>query len=301
MVTASYGILYGDKVINIRNQKSTGYPKSPENSYVANGEVGIVENLKLKNKEKNIKSNSHQVRFSSQLNCAYYWDSKVTEEGNSDLELAYALTVHKSQGSEFNIAILVISEPSRMLSKELLYTAITRQKEKLVILYNDDAVKLRDYADASCSEVARRLTCLFKVPDIKEYKGKYYEKSLIHMTLKGDLVRSKSEVIIANMLYDAGLKEYYEYEKELDLGEDGNFIPDFTIEDPESGIKYYWEHCGMLGDYGYSRRWNEKKKIYEKHGIVEGDNLIVTKDSLSGAIDSTEIKKIIDKLKDELD
>lgn len=295
------GILYGDKVINIRNQKSTGYPKSPENSYVANGEVGIVENLKLKNKEKNIKSNSHQVRFSSQPNCAYYWDSKVTEEGNSDLELAYALTVHKSQGSEFNIAILVISEPSRMLSKELLYTAITRQKEKLVILYNDDAVKLRDYADASCSEVARRLTCLFKVPDIKEYKGKYYEKSLIHMTLKGDLVRSKSEVIIANMLYDAGLKEYYEYEKELNLGEDGNFIPDFTIEDPESGIKYYWEHCGMLGDYGYSRRWNEKKKIYEKHGIIEGDNLIVTKDSLSGAIDSTEIKKIIDRLKDELD
>ena len=295
------GIVYGDKVINIRNQRSVGYPKSPENNYVANGEVGIVENLKYRNKEKNIKSNSHQIRFSSQPNCVYYWDSKVPEEGNSDLELAYALTVHKSQGSEFKTAILVISEPSRMLSKELLYTAITRQKDKLVILYNDSAVKLRDYADVSCSEVAKRLTCLFKAPDIKEYKGKYYEKSLIHMTLKGELVRSKSEVIIANMLYDAGLKEYYEYEKALDLGEDGKYIPDFTIEDPESGIKYYWEHCGMLGDYCYSKRWSEKKKVYAKHGIVEGDNLFVTKDSLNGAIDSKEIKKIIDMLKEELE
>lgn len=121
------------------------------------------------------------------------------------------------------------------------------------------------------------------------------------MTLKGDLVRSESEVIIANMLYDAGLREYYKYEKELDLGEDGKYIPDFTIEDPESGIKYYWEHCGMLGDYGYSKRWEEKKKVYAKHGIVEGDNLIVTKDSLNGAINSAEIKKIVDRLKEELD
>jgi len=107
--------------------------------------------------------------------------------------------------------------------------------------------------------------------------------------------------LMGDMLYDAGLREYYKYEEELDLGEDGKYIPDFTIEDPESGIKYYWEHCGMLGDYGYSKRWEEKKKVYAKHGIVEGDNLIVTKDSLNGAINSAEIKKIVDRLKEELD
>ena len=72
-------------------------------------------------------------------------------------------------------------------------------------------------------------------------------------------------------------------------------------KNPESGIRYYWEHCGMLGDYGYSKRWKEKKKIYAKHGIVEGDNLIVTKDSLNGAINSAEIKKIVDRLKEELE
>lgn len=46
-------------------------------------------------------------------------------------------------------------------------------------------------------------------------------------------MRSKSEVIIANMLFEADIP--YEYEKELSLGEDGIFIPDFTIDDAESG------------------------------------------------------------------
>ena len=94
------------------------------------------------------------------------------------------------------------------------------------------------------------------------------------------------------MLFEADIE--YEYEKELDLGDDGIRIPDFTIEDAESGIRFYWEHCGMLGDAGYSRYWEEKKALYQKHGIVEGENLIVSKDSLNGGIDSAEIKRLID-------
>lgn len=284
------GIVYGDKVINVRNHRRKGYPATEENNYVANGEVGIVERIWEKPKNK---MNTHQVVFSSQPNCNYNWASTVSDEGTCDLELAYALTVHKAQGSEFGKAILVLGEPGGLLSKELLYTAITRQKDKLVILYNDGAYRLRDYSSMACSEVARRFTCLFEVPNIVEYKQKYYEQALIHRTLKGDLVRSKSEVIIANMLVESGIE--YEYEKELDLGEDGIRIPDFTIEDAESGTCFYWEHCGMLGDAGYSKHWKEKKTLYEKHGIVEGNNLIVSQDSLNGGIDSAAIKKMIDK------
>ena len=284
------GIVFGDKVINVRNQRKKGYPYSEENSYVANGEVGIVERIWEK---PNAKSNTHQVVFASQPSCNYNWPSVVSDEGTSDLELAYALTVHKAQGSEFGKAILVLGEPGGLLSKELLYTAITRQKDRLVILYNDGAYRLKDYSSMASSEVARRFTCLFEVPNIVEYKKKYYEQALIHRTLKGDLVRSKSEVIIANMLYESGIE--YEYEKELDLGEDGIRIPDFTIEDAESGTCIYWEHCGMLGDAGYSKHWEEKKEVYEKHHIKEGDNLIVSKDSLNGGIDSAEIKRLIEK------
>ena len=290
-VLGTDGIVYGDKVINVRNQKKEGYPKSPDNMYVANGEVGVVE--RLWEKSKGAKSDSHQVKFSSQPDCSYSWYSTVSDEGNSDLELAYALTVHKAQGSEFGKVILVLGEPSNMLSRELLYTALTRQKEKIIILYNDGAYRLRDYSSVLCSEVARRFTNLFEKPNIVEYSKQYYEQALIHRTLKGDLVRSKSEVIIANMLYEEGIE--YEYEKELDLGEDGIRIPDFTIEDAESGLCFYWEHCGMLGNERYSKKWNEKKEIYKRHDIVEGENLIVSKDALNGSIDSAEIKALIDK------
>lgn len=259
--------------------------------YVANGEVGIVE--RLWEKAKGAKSNSHQVRFSSQPGCNYNWFSGVTEEGNSDLELAYALTVHKAQGSEFDKVILIIGEPGNMLSKEMLYTAITRQKKKIIILYNDGAYRLRDYASPACSEVARRFTYLFEAPNIIEHNKRYYEQALIHRTMRGEMVRSKSEVIIANMLFEAGID--YEYEKELDLGEDGTFIPDFTVENAEMGIQFYWEHCGMLGNDRYRKHWEEKKAIYEKHDIVEGENLIVSKDALNGSIDSAAIKALIDK------
>jgi hypothetical protein len=180
-----------------------------------------------------------------------------------------------------------------MLSKELLYTAITRQKDKLIILYNEKAWKLKEYSSFAYSEVARRFTCLFEKPDIVGYKKRYYENKLIHKTVKGEMVRSKSEVIIANMLHDAGIE--YEYERELDLKEDGTYIPDFTIDDAESGVSIYWEHCGLPGDPGYNIRWEKKKAVYEKHGIIEGENLIVTKDALDGSIDSAGIKAVLDK------
>ncbi len=50
----------------------------------------------------------------------------------------------------------------------------------------------------------------------------------------------------------------------------------------------------MPGDAAYNRHWKEKQALYKKHDIVEGENLIVSKDSLNGGIDSSEIKRLID-------
>jgi ethanolamine utilization protein EutP (predicted NTPase) len=206
------------------------------------------------------------------------------------LELAYALTVHKAQGSEFETVILVIAEPCRLLSKELLYTALTRQSQKLVILYNAEAYHLRNYASMAFSDIASRFTALFEKPKIAEINKRYYEEKLIHRTARNEFVRSKSEVIIANMLNENGVS--YEYEKELVI--DGiKKLPDFTIEDAESGITWYWEHCGMMNNASYRKYWDEKKAFYTTHGIKEGENLIITYDDENGGIDSVKIKKII--------
>lgn len=284
------GIVYGEKVINVRNQELKGYPADDCQHYVANGEVGIVERIWQKPKAK---ANTHQIRFSSQPSHSYNWRSAVSDEGNGDLELAYALTVHKAQGSEFDKVILVLGEPCSLISKELLYTAITRQKKKLIILYNAEAYNLRTYSSMEHSDIARRFTNLFEKPEIVEHNNKYYEASLIHKTIRGELVRSKSEVIIANMLFERDIN--YEYEKELPLTGCGIKIPDFTINAPDRDEPVYWEHCGMMNDDDYHSRWKAKRALYEKHGIIEGKNLIVSCDESNGSIDSQKIVKLIEE------
>jgi len=87
----------------------------------------------------------------------------------------------------------------------------------------------------------------------------------IHITARGEAVRSKSEVIIANLLHSEKID--YHYESPLEIYGVTKY-PDFTIEDDDTGKKYYWEHCGMLGDVVYKRRWERKKAWYRDQQIL---------------------------------
>ena len=297
------GIVYGDKVINVVNtSKKEAYPKdSGARNYIANGEIGIA--CGDYSPKRDSKDNHMHVVFSTQLGYKYSFDRKDFDEeaGTDQLELAYALTVHKAQGSQFNTVILVIAEPCRILSREMLYTALTRQVDKIVILYNQEPYHLLNYSSDANSSIATRFTDLFADlfkgegpdtrPQIVEIKGKFYEEKLIHKTVRGELVRSKSEVIIANALYYNHLD--YEYEPVLKV-EDKIKRPDFKIEDYDTGEVWYWEHCGMMSDPYYKKRWEEKLQFYKKNGIVEGKNLIVTYDDENGGLDSDIIQKIIE-------
>lgn len=285
-------IILGDKVIHLRNEKSRyAYPQG--NYYLANGEIGtVVTKWSL---EPDKKQRKIEVEFASQPGHKFTYDKDdFGDDGSEPLELAYALTVHKSQGSQFATVILVMSDKCFLMSRELLYTALTRQKDKLIILYDEEAYNLKKYSSDEYSEIARRYTDLFETPDIVEIGNKYFEEKRIHRTKDGTMVRSKSEVIIYNMLLDNGVVPYYE--EKLVLG-DTYKLPDFTIIDEDSGETIIWEHLGMMGNPEYRRRWEEKKALYAEYGITEENgNLIVTQDSLEGAIDSEAIQRIIDGL-----
>lgn len=86
----------------------------------------------------------------------------------------------------------------------------------------------------------------------------------IHKTERGEKVRSKSKVIIANILFRSGID--YEYEQKLEYGPGKWKEPDFTIT-TKQGV-WYWEHLGMLGVQDYDEGWIEKKEIYESIGIM---------------------------------
>jgi hypothetical protein len=292
------GILYGDKVINVINKKRDSVWPNDGIEYVANGEVGLVtgeykgQKWNLRRLPKHLK-----VEFSTQPTFAYdfkNWEFK--DEGTDPLELAYAVTVHKSQGSEFGITFVILPDPCPLLTRELLYTALTRHRERLIVFHQGELRSVIRFASAGHSEVAARTTNLMRSPRLTEVEGRPFEAGLIHKTRRGELVRSKSEVIVANLLYDL-LSDGYAYEQELRMVDGSYRLPDFTIEDAATGTKVYIEHLGMLTIPSYKKKWKQKLKWYGEHGITEvgGVNglLIVTQDNEQGGIDSEAIERKI--------
>jgi hypothetical protein len=299
-------IVYGDKVINLNNTDTSlpwnshrkVYPVK-DKPYIANGEIGMAVGFFWKKGLPDLRWKL-EVEFSSQPGYKYDFTNRdFAEEGSPALELAYALTVHKSQGSEFGTVFLILPNPCRLLTRELLYTALTRQKDRVVILHQGPRVEMRKYSLDDRSETARRLTNLFLPPSPISIDGRIFENNLIHRTNRGELVRSKSEVIIANELASA---VDYSYEQPLTIKGVTKY-PDFTIEDAESGQTFYWEHCGMLHVPSYQRRWEGKLVWYKDNGILPyevggGPNgtLIVTRDEPNGSIDSAKIAQLINKV-----
>jgi hypothetical protein len=291
-------ILYGDKVINTVNQRRDKvYPRDDSLTYVANGEIGVVVG-QYKTRQMNWLPRDLEVEFSSQPSYKYtFFKGEFGEEGNPPLELGYALTVHKAQGSEFGLTFLILPNPCRLLSRELLYTAFTRQRRRVVILHQGDLSELKRYTSPGFSETARRLTNLFGSPEPVPFEDRFLEDRLIHRTRRGELVRSKSEVIIADLLYSKGLD--YEYDQKLVAQDGTSRYPDFTIEDSETGMMIFWEHLGMLFDPVYRSRWEIKLDWYRRQGILpleEGSSeqqLLVTRDDDRGGIDSSAIESLI--------
>lgn len=106
----------GDKVMHIRNN----YQKN-----VFNGDIGFIQDI-----------NNEKLTVD-------YFDHIVTYEKNelNELTLAYASSVHKSQGSEYKVVIIPLSTSHYiMLQRNLLYTAITRAKQKVIIVGSKKAL-----------------------------------------------------------------------------------------------------------------------------------------------------------------
>lgn len=129
----------GDRVMHLRND----YEKS-----VFNGEVGLVDLIGERTNEAGSREKFMRVDYSGHK--AFYGPSDVV-----DVELSWATTVHKSQGSEFPVAIIVCPNGhKRMLNRNLIYTAVTRAKKRCIVVGHKSAI---DYAVATI-DVNKRFT-----------------------------------------------------------------------------------------------------------------------------------------------
>ena len=125
------------------------------------------------------------------------------------------------------------------------------------------------------------------------YKKKPISEDVpIFETKRGERVRSKSEMIIANMLYDYGIP--YKYECPINVG--GEIIhPDFTILRLSDRKIIYYEHCGRMGDPGYVEDMIDRSRKYTFAGIYQGDKLFYTFESAKQPLDVRVVSEMIEK------
>ena len=122
----------GDKVMQIRNNYQIGWKSRrdfSEGEGIFNGDVGFIQSI---DKESGILS----VMFDEDKIAEY--DFSMLDE----LELAYAVTVHKSQGSEFPVVVMpVMWFPPVLATRNLLYTAVTRGKRAVVLCGSEERIR----------------------------------------------------------------------------------------------------------------------------------------------------------------
>ncbi len=119
----------GDKVMQIKNNYNIVWKKAngEQGTGIFNGDVGVLETLDRR-------SGMMRIRFDDR-------NADFGPESLNELDLAYAITVHKSQGSEFRAVVLpLFSGAPQLFYRNLLYTAVTRARELVIILGRADAV-----------------------------------------------------------------------------------------------------------------------------------------------------------------
>ncbi len=141
----------GDKVMQTTNdyeilwKKPCGYILE-QGSGVFNGDIGYIHKI-------NLGSGETEIWFEDGRQCIY------PKSQLSELSLAYAITIHKSQGSEFDTVVIpIISGPSLILTRNLIYTAVTRAKKLVVLVGNTKNLRRM----VSNSYTAQRFTMLKK-------------------------------------------------------------------------------------------------------------------------------------------
>ena len=121
----------GDRVMQTRNNYDIAWTREydgKEGNGIFNGDIGIIESIEVAEREMTVLFDDRRVVY----------DFSLLE----DLEHAYAITVHKSQGSEYPMVVMPMCSASQMLhTRNLFYTAVTRAQNMVILVGREDIIK----------------------------------------------------------------------------------------------------------------------------------------------------------------
>ena len=121
----------GDRVMQTRNNYDIAWTREydgKEGNGIFNGDIGIIESIEVAEREMTVLFDDRRVVY----------DFSLLE----DLEHAYAITVHKSQGSEYPMVVMPMCTASQMLhTRNLFYTAVTRAQNMVILVGREDIIK----------------------------------------------------------------------------------------------------------------------------------------------------------------
>lgn len=158
---------------------------------------------------------------------------------------------------------------------EDIYLQLPANRQKLLYAFED--------TDAHFAENWEKLPYTGK--EFPENYPEYY-------TERGERVRSKSEILIADMLARENVP--YRYEAPLYLTGAGNVYPDFTILDIRHRRELIWEHFGMMDDPEYAEKAVRKLFCYQQNGYYQGERLIITAETKSTPLDTRHVRNLIE-------
>ena len=131
----------------------------------------------------------------------------------------------------------------------------------------------------------------------QQWQAKNYERKKdapdgSFLTLKNEAVRSKSEIIIANLLHNKKVPYHYEYPVQLSNGV--TIHPDFFCLNKRTRQEFYWEHCGKMDDLEYTVNLTQRLSEYSKCGIIPGKNLILTMETGQSPLETKNVERVIE-------
>lgn len=129
----------------------------------------------------------------------------------------------------------------------------------------------------------------------KSYSGKEFVEGQAELyTERGERVRSKSEKIIADMLYHKNIP--YRYEDPVTIKGLGKIYPDFTCLRLLDRKVIMWEHFGMMTDSEYCKKAMRKIDTYTKNGFIQGKDIIYTFEAEGYSLNTMSVEMLVKEI-----